>query len=233
MPFLKSKRHNFQYKYQIMNSIEGKLYKQAYNLALFTICYNIIEGIISVVFGYEDKNLTLIGFGLDSFIEVMSNLGIVYMITRIRQNPQSERSEFEKTALKVTGYAFYLLCVGLLLGVVFTIVEEQKPNQTFAGILVSLVSIAVMVYVYTTQIRIGKQLNSAPIIADGECTKVCVYMSVVLLVSSGVYQFTGFKYADVIGLLGLIYFSYKEGRECFEKAAGNECSCEVQTETNE
>jgi divalent metal cation (Fe/Co/Zn/Cd) transporter len=215
-----------------MNLIEEKLYTQAYNLALFTICYNIIEGIISVVLGYEDKNLTLIGFGLDSFIEVMSNLGIVYMITRIRQSPQSERSEFEKTALKVTGYAFYFLCIGLLTGIIFTIVEEQRPNQTFAGIVVSLLSIMVMIYVYTTQIRIGKQLNSAPIIADGECTKVCVYMSIVLLISSGIYQFTGFKYADVIGLLGLIYFSYTEGRECFEKAKGNECRCEVKNLKN-
>lgn len=213
-----------------MNTIEEKLYKQAYNLALFTVCYNVIEGIISTFLGYEDKSLTLIGFGLDSFIEVVSNLGIVYMITRIRQNPESERTEFEKTALKITGYAFYLLCVGLLLGIILTLIEGQKTSKGFSGVLISLVSIAVMVYVYTTQIKIGKQLNSPAIIADGECTKVCVYMSVVLLVSSGIYYFTKFQYADVIGMLGLIYFSYNEGRECFEKAEGNECSCEVNTQ---
>lgn len=211
-----------------MNKIEEKLYNQAYNLALFTVGYNIIEGIISVVFGYEDKSLTLIGFGLDSFIEVVSNLGIVYMITRIRQNPKSERSEFERTALKITGYAFYLLCLGLLLGIILTITEDQKPIKSLSGVLISLVSIAVMIFVYTTQIKIGKQLNSAPIIADGECTKVCVYMSVVLLVSSGIYALTNFKYADVIGMIGLIYFSYKEGRECFEKSEGKECACEVE-----
>jgi len=211
-----------------MNKIEEKLYNQAYNLALFTVGYNIIEGIISVVFGYEDKSLTLIGFGLDSFIEVVSNLGIVYMITRIRQNPKSERSEFERTALKITGYAFYLLCLGLLLGIILTITEDQKPIKSLSGVLISLVSIAVMIFVYTTQIKIGKQLNSAPIIADGECTKVCVYMSVVLLVSSGIYALTNFKYADVIGMIGLIYFSYKEGRECFEKSEGKECACETE-----
>jgi divalent metal cation (Fe/Co/Zn/Cd) transporter len=211
-----------------MNKIEEKLYNQAYNLALFTVGYNIIEGIISVVFGYEDKSLTLIGFGLDSFIEVVSNLGIVYMITRIRQNPKSERSEFERTALKITGYAFYLLCLGLLLGIILTITEDQKPIKSLSGVLISLVSIAVMIFVYTTQIKIGKQLNSAPIIADGECTKVCVYMSVVLLVSSGIYALTNFKYADVIGMIGLIYFSYKEGRECFEKSEGKECTCEAE-----
>ena len=133
-----------------MNTIEEKLYKQAYNLALFTVCYNVIEGIISTFLGYEDKSLTLIGFGLDSFIEVVSNLGIVYMITRIRQNSESERTEFEKTALKITGYAFYLLCVGLLLGIILTLIEGQKTSKGFSGVLISLVSIAVMVYVYTT-----------------------------------------------------------------------------------
>jgi len=72
--------------------------------------------------------------------------------------------------------------------------------------------------------KIGKQLNSEPIIADANCTKVCVYMSVVLLVSSLIYELTGLAYADVIGAAGLIYFSVSEGREAFIKAKGKECS---------
>ncbi|HZK95500.1 MAG TPA: hypothetical protein VFC67_14935 [Prolixibacteraceae bacterium] len=74
--------------------------------------------------------------------------------------------------------------------------------------------------------KIGKQLNSEPIVADANCTKVCVYMSVVLLASSLIYQFTGFIYADVIGAAELIYFSVVEGKEAFEKAKGKECSCD-------
>ena len=72
---------------------------------------------------------------------------------------------------------------------------------------------------------IGKKLNSEPIIADANCTKVCVYMSLVLLVSSLVYELTGFAYADAIGAAGLIYFSVSEGKEAFEKAGGKECGC--------
>jgi len=72
---------------------------------------------------------------------------------------------------------------------------------------------------------IGKQLGSDPIIADGNCTKVCVYMSVVLLISSLIYELTGFAYADAIGAAGLAYFSFTEGREAFEKAKGKECCC--------
>lgn len=67
--------------------------------------------------------------------------------------------------------------------------------------------------------------NSEPIIADANCTKVCVYMSLVLLASSLIYEFTGFAYADIIGAAGLIYFSVSEGKEAFEKAKGKACFC--------
>jgi divalent metal cation (Fe/Co/Zn/Cd) transporter len=73
--------------------------------------------------------------------------------------------------------------------------------------------------------RIGKKLNSTPIIADANCTKICVYMSIVLLISSLIYEFTGFAYADAIGAAGLIYFSISEGKEAFEKAKSKECAC--------
>ena len=73
--------------------------------------------------------------------------------------------------------------------------------------------------------NVGKQLNSEPILSDSNCTKVCIYMSLVLLASSIIYELTGFAYADVIGAAGLIYFSTVEGREAFEKAKGKSCSC--------
>jgi divalent metal cation (Fe/Co/Zn/Cd) transporter len=72
---------------------------------------------------------------------------------------------------------------------------------------------------------VGKKLHSEAIIADSNCTRICVYMSLVLLVSSLVYELTGFVYADLIGAGGLVYFSVKEGMEAFEKAKGKECSC--------
>ena len=92
-----------------MVNSEQKFYRQAYWLSLFTIFYNIIEGIVSMVLGYADETLSLFGFGADSFIEVMSGIGIAIMIMRIKQNPNSPKSKFEITALKITGTAFYLL----------------------------------------------------------------------------------------------------------------------------
>jgi divalent metal cation (Fe/Co/Zn/Cd) transporter len=205
---------------------EVKLYRRAYFLSLFTIFYNIIEGVVSMIFGYQDETITLFGFGADSFIEVMSAIGITVMILRIRQNPESSKQKFEIMALKITGTAFYLLSAGLLSGIVFNIISKHKPETTFWGIVISLVSIIVMIWLMIAKRRVGRQLNSQPIISDSNCTKICVYMSVVLLVSSLLYELTGFIYADVIGAAGLIYFSISEGKEAFEKAKGKNCECD-------
>jgi divalent metal cation (Fe/Co/Zn/Cd) transporter len=209
----------------------NRLYKLAYQLSLFTIFYNLIEGIVSMMLGYKDETLTLLGFGADSFIEVMSGIGIAIMILRIKQNPDSPKSLFEIKALKITGTAFYLLSAGLFAGIVLNLINHHKPETTLWGVIISLVSIAVMGWLMNAKKKTGKQLNSEPIIADANCTKICVYMSLVLLGSSLVYELTGFVYADVVGAAGLIYFSISEGKEAFEKAKGKECSCEEHCES--
>ena len=178
---------------------EGKLYKQAYRLSLFTIFYNVAEGVVSMILGYQDETLVLFGFGVDSFIEVMSGIGIAIMIIRIKQNPESPKSGFEIRALKITGTAFYLLSAGLMVGIILNLINHHKPETTFWGVIISIVSIAVMVWLMRAKKRVGGKLNSEPITADANCTKICVYMSIVLLVSSLIYELTGFAYADVLG----------------------------------
>lgn len=205
---------------------ENTLYRSAFQLSLFTIIYNVIEGIVSMAMGYADATLTLFGFGVDSFIEVVSGIGIALMILRIKNNPSSFKSRFEITALKITGAAFYILSAGLLVGIVFNLITHHKPETTLWGVIISFVSIAVMGWLLNAKKKVGKQLNSAAIIADSNCTKVCVYMSLVLLVASLIYELTGFAYADLIGTAGLIYFSISEGKEAFNQAKGKQCDCE-------
>lgn len=205
---------------------EAFLYRRAYQLSLFTIFYNVAEGVVSMLMGYRDETLALFGFGVDSFIEVLSGVGVAVMIGRIQRNPTSSKSSVEQTALKITGSAFYILSLGLLAGIVLNLVTGHKPETTLWGAVISVVSILVMVWLMNAKKKVGKDLGSAPILADANCTKVCVYMSVVLLVSSVLYELTGFAYADVIGAAGLIYFSFSEGREAFEKAKGKSCGCD-------
>jgi divalent metal cation (Fe/Co/Zn/Cd) transporter len=210
----------------MLTSINQKrLFQIAFALAVFTIAYNIIEGLISVYFGYEDESLTLFGFGVDSFIEVVSGIGIATMMLRIKSN-NNQRSNFEKTALRITGFSFYILVAGLIATGILNLYTGHKPETTFWGVVISIVSIGVMWALIYGKVKIGKQLNSDAIIADANCTKVCIYMSVILLISSAVYYATEFEYIDVIGTFGLAYFSFKEGKECFEKAKNNKVCCD-------
>lgn len=208
-----------------MSEIQTRLYRKAFLLSIVTIGYNLIEGVVSMLLGYQDETLALFGFGVDSFIEVMSGIGIAVMITRIRTNPVSSKTAFEISALRVTGTAFYILAVSLLAGVVLSIATGHTPETTFWGVVISSLSIAVMFWLMTVKKRTGQKLNSEPIVADANCTRVCLYMSVVLLASSLIYELTGFAWADVIGAAGLAWFSFTEGREAFEMARGKACSC--------
>jgi divalent metal cation (Fe/Co/Zn/Cd) transporter len=203
-----------------------KYWRYALWLALFTIFYNLIEGLVSTYFGAQDETLTLLGFGVDSFIEVMSGLGILAMVLRIRRNTDTPRSQFERTALRVTGTAFYLLAVGLAVTAVYNVLTTHQPTTTLPGFIISILSIAVMWLLVRSKRKVGHALNSAPILADANCTLVCIYMSLVLLAASFIYQVTGFGFVDSLGAVGLIYFSIKEGRESFEKAAGLETCCD-------
>ena len=207
-------------------SNQNRLWVYALWLAIFTIFYNLAEGLISVYFGFSDETLTLFGFGMDSFIEVMSGIGILVMILRIRQNPETPRSHFEVTALRVTGIAFYLLAAGLAASAIYNLFTAHKPETTLPGLIISLVSIAIMWALVTGKRKVGRALNSSPILADANCTMVCIYMSIVLLASSLIYEITGLGFIDSLGALGLIYFSINEGREAFGKVNGLECDCD-------
>lgn len=204
----------------------AKLYLSASYLIAFTIIYNLLEGFVSVYLGFEDESLTLFGFGVDSFIEVMSGIGVAHMLYRIKRQPNSNRDQFEKTALRVTGAAFYVLVIGLVSTGVYNLVSGHKPQATFWGIVISSISILIMWALIVGKTKVGKSLNSPAILADAQCARVCIYMSVILLCSSVVCEFTNIGYIDSLGSIGLAFFSFREGRECFKKAnSADVCSC--------
>jgi divalent metal cation (Fe/Co/Zn/Cd) transporter len=202
-----------------------KLYRRALWLAKITVLYNIIEGLVSVAFGFNDETLSLFGFGLDSFVEVISGIGIWHMIARITAAQSDDPDAFEKTALKITGTAFYLLSAGLMISSGISLYQGHHPDTTFWGIVISLISIFTMWILIHFKLQAGKALGSDAVIADANCTKTCLYLSFVLLAASLGYEFTGFGGIDAIGATGIAIFAFREGREAFEKAQGKSCSC--------
>ncbi len=201
------------------------IYKIAFSLAILTIILALAEAIFSTYYGYSDESLSLFGFGVGSFIEIFSAIGVARMIIRIKENENSNRSDFEKTALLITGTGFYILVAGLIITSFYNIYSGHKPETTLSGVIIALFSILLMLALYYGKVKVGNQLNSDAILADAGCTKVCIYMSLILLVVSGIYELTKLPYIDAIGTLGIAYYSFKEGKECFEKAKSNKhCS---------
>lgn len=206
-----------------------QLYRTAALLALITIFYNIAEGGISSWFGAEDESLALFGFGLDSFVEVISGIGIWHMVRRLGKGELSERDSFEKQALKITGSAFYLLAASLVVTAAYSIAQGHHPSTTRWGIIISAISIVSMQALVHYKLKVGTALNSDAILADAACTRTCLQLSVVLLAASAGYALTRIGYLDSLGSLGIAILSVREGREAFAKAKGGGCSCSCST----
>ena len=149
------------------------------------------------------------------------------MILRMQKNSVEQRDNFERTALKITGISFYILTAGLILGSILKIIYNQKPESTVVGIIISIISILTMYFLMRKKLKVGKALNSDAIVADANCTKTCFYLSFVLLFSSAAYEIFQVGYLDILGSIGIAYFSFKEGKEAIEKSksASITCSC--------
>jgi divalent metal cation (Fe/Co/Zn/Cd) transporter len=194
-------------------------------LALITIFYNIAEGLVSVWFGASDETYALFGFGLDSFVEVISGVGVWHMVRRMRADSGGGRDRFERTALRITGGAFYVLAAGLALTAAVNVYRGHAPETTVWGVVVGAASIATMWLLVHYKVKAGRALDSDAVLADAACTRTCIRLSVVLLAASVGYELTGIGYMDSAGTLVIAWLSLGEGREAFGKARGLSCKC--------
>jgi divalent metal cation (Fe/Co/Zn/Cd) transporter len=201
-------------------------YERASLLAKITIFYNVIEGMVSVFFGVADETLSLFGFGIDSFVEVLSGIGIWNMVRRMRHDLEADPGPFEKKALQITGTAFYILAVGLVITAGFNLYQGHRPENTFWGIVIAAISIFTMWVLIYFKVKVGRQLKSDAILEDANCTKACLYLSFTLLLASLGFELTGIGGIDSIGAIIIAIFSFQEGRESFQKARGETCHCD-------
>lgn len=204
-----------------------RLYRRALILAMATVLYNLVEGCISVAVGIEDESLSLFGFGVDSFVEVISGIGIWHMVRRIRRHRNGSPDRFEATALRITGTAFFFLALGLAITAALNLYRGHAPEATFWGVVIAFVSIVSMAVLIHLKQRVGERLHSRAVIADAHCTRACLQLSVVLLIAAAGYELTGIGGIDAAGALVIAALAFREGREAYAKASGLACSCEI------
>ena len=191
----------------------NNLYKRALFLEYFTVGYNIVEAVVSILFGRLAGSIALIGFGLDSIVESLSGM---VMIWRLRQHGRitpAQEEKIEKRAQAFIAVTFFMLAVYVLYESVDKLRGQEIPEPSLPGIVIALVSVVVMPVLMVAKYRIGRQIDSAALIADSKETLACAFLSVALLAGLGFNYLFGFWQADpIVGLL-IVVFLLREGLE--------------------
>ena len=197
---------------------ERKQYKRALGLEYFTVAYNAAEAVISIIAGRLAGSIALVGFGLDSIVESLSGLILIWRLRKHEKLSEEEEEKIERRAERFVGITFFLLAAYILFEVVRKIVLQDIPAHSLLGIIIAVVSLIVMPLLGTAKKHIGKRLGLRSLVADAKETFVCSVLSLALLLGLlGNYLF-GFWLADP--LVGIITVGYlvKEGWELvFEK----------------
>ena len=166
-------------------------------LIIFTIIYNLLEGVFAVYFGIGENSTSLLSFGLDSFIEIFAST-----IALLGLSTNSKISE--QFAEKLIAYSFLLLVFFIIFKSSYDLLNSYKPDPSFYGILIALVSIFVEGPLAYKKLQIGKASNNSVIIAEAKETLFCLNLSVLVIVGVGVNYFTDLWYFDPIAALLMI-----------------------------
>lgn len=174
-------------------------------LVVFTISYNAIEGVVSLLAGAAASSSALIGFGLDSLIEMSSALVVAWQFSGGRHE------EREKVALRLIAVSFFALAAFVGWDAVTSLVNSDAPDPSTVGIVIAVASLVVMPTVSLVQRRAGREVGSHSAVADSKQTLLCSYMSGVLLVALLANSIAGWWWADPVGALVIAALAAREG----------------------
>ena len=179
-----------------------------------TITYNVVEAVVALIAGTRASSSALIGFGLDSVIEVSSAAAVAWQFAG--RDPEAR----ERVALKVIGASFFALAAFVTIDALRSLLGSTEPEHSSVGLILAAVSLAVMPGLSYAQRRAGRELGSASAVADSKQTLLCTYLSAVLLVGLALNSLFGWSWADPIAALVIAVIAVKEGREAW---AGDDC----------
>ncbi|WP_243321997.1 cation transporter [Geothrix sp. SG200] len=180
--------------------------RRALWLAGFTIAYNLLEGLVSMAFGWAGDSVALFGFGADSFIEVASALLVLW---KLLDHGNLER---ERKATLGIGRLFLFLAAGIAGGAVLQLTARAHPPTTVPGLVISALSLAFMVFLWRAKLRAAQALDSATVAADAACSRACIQLSVVLFAGSLLFLLApALWWVDAAAALGLAFLIGKEG----------------------
>jgi cation diffusion facilitator family transporter len=204
-----------------MEAVERRiaLHRRALRLEYVTIGWNVIEALVAIGAGLVAGSVALIGFGVDSGIEVISAIGLLWRLRIAGPHAEvAEESAAEKRALYIVAATFFLLAAYITYEAIDSLLRAEEPLTSPIGIILSIASLAIMPALAIAKQRTGRDMGSRALVADSKETWVCSYLSLTLLIGIGLYALLGWWWADPIAALAMLPIIVWQGWETLTEA---------------
>jgi cation diffusion facilitator family transporter len=196
-----------------------ELHRRALWLEYFTVGWNVIEGVVAIGAGIIAGSVALVGFGVDSSIEVISALGLLWRLRKAGPDATvAEESGAERRALYVVAATFFLLAAYITYEAGTALLGREEPDRSTVGLVLSVLSLVIMPALAWWKQRTGREMGSRALVADAAETWVCSYLSLALLAGVGLYALFGWWWADPIGALAMLPVILWQGWETLGEA---------------
>jgi divalent metal cation (Fe/Co/Zn/Cd) transporter len=204
-----------------MQSAQAK----ALALAFFTVAYNLIEGTLALVGAGRSGSNALLGFGLDSFVESLSGMVMIWRFWKFAPAADDEAfEEIESRAARLVAYSFFILGGYVIIDAGLALYLQEAPETSLLGIGLAIASIIVMPALFLAKYRLGKAIGSRSLVADSKETLACLMLSVALLIGLGAFYLGRLWWIDSVAALVIALLIIREGFETLEEAEdGVEC----------
>lgn len=189
--------------------------RKALLLEYFTVGWNILEGVIAITAGILASSIALVGFGLDSYIEVASGAVLIWRLRKY--GDEDEEKMAEKRAIFLVGITFLALALYVTYESIKKLVLQEAPAESLVGIFLALVSLIVMPLLAWQKKKVAAQIHSRALAADALETLACSYLSFTLLLGLGLNATVGWWWADPLAALAMVFFLVREGWEAIEE----------------
>jgi cation diffusion facilitator family transporter len=195
-----------------------RLYKKALFLEYFTVGYNLLEAFVAILFGSLANSIALIGFGLDSIVESLSGMVLVWRLLKHGKISPEQEEKIERRAQGFVAITFFILSAYVLYESIGKLIRQEIPEPSLPGIIIAVVSIIVMPILMMQKYRTGQSINSKALIADSKETLACAFLSVALLIGLSTNYLFGFWQADPIVGIIIVIFLVREGIENWQES---------------
>lgn len=203
------------------------LYRKGLYLEYFTVGYNIVEAAVSIGFGALAGSIALIGFGMDSVVESLSGLVLVWRLKKHGKISREREERVERRAMRFVALTFFILGAYVLYEAVEKLVCRAEPEASLPGIIIAIVSLVVMPILAWMKKDTGERIGSKALVADSKETLACAFLSLALLLGLGLNYLFGFWQADPIAGMVIVLFLLHEGYEVWEEAGEEEDGAET------